>query len=175
MDNYLTAVEDIVYLSLEKTLKNLSLTDVKIFNSNLNNLESESTYLVFTLYNFEQIGEAGRSSTISSVGETTESISHHHGKVQISVIGNKSSKVASSLHWALQNDMRAYDAFAYNRVKVFGVDRGLRKAAQLREAEWVDGYNFDMSVSATLHVKYSYDWVEYITLNGESIKLPYSD
>ena len=68
--------------------------------------------------------------------------------------------------------MRAYDSFAFNRVKVFGVDRNLRRSPQMRDAEWIEGYSFDFRISSSLHVNYSYDWVEYITLNGDSVKLP---
>lgn len=175
MFDYIRTTEDIVYLSLESLFKTLGLSDVQILNSNMNVLEPNKTYCVFNLFHFEQVGEADGHKTVESVGETVESISHHQGSVQIQVIGDSASSVAGTLHWALQNSQRAYDSFAYNRIKIFGVDRSLRRAPQKREADWVEGYSFDFTISSSLHVKYSYDWVEYITLNGDEVRLPYKN
>lgn len=175
MVNYLMLTEDIVYLSLEKLFSILGHTGIQILNSHMGALEPEKTYCVFNLYSHEQIGGADSSDFVSSSGDIIETKSHHKSRVQIKIVGNEASNIASSLHWSLQNDLRAYDSFAYNQVKVFGVDRNIRRSPQQREAEWVEGWSFDFTITSSLHVRYSYDWVEYITLNGESVKLPYKN
>ena len=175
MSNYYRKTEDIIYLSLERYLRVTGNEDIQILNSHMNALEPDKTYVVFTLLNLEQIGSGSESIRVDRDDETLQSISHHHGEVQIQVIGEKSSDIAGLLSWGLGNDRRAYDSFAYNKIRVFNIPKNIRRAPQKRDTQWVEGYSFDFKISLSLNTKYKYDWVEYVVINGEKHKVPYSE
>lgn len=175
MIDYLTQIEDKIYDSIRKILNYNNLEDTPLFFSHLNIPEPQETYCVIYVTGEEQTGSASESHLLKASNNGQTAVSHHIVDVQISVFGEESSGVSSRLRWCLDNDRRAYDAFGFNKARVFSVGRGVRPNPSLREDKWVKGFNFDFRVSMSLYNKYEYHPVDAITINGERVDLPYKN
>lgn len=161
------AMGDVISGLLDK----LGITDVPTILSYGNGLEPQGTYCVLDILEVDQQGRANKGTFLKSRDEEVlETMSHYRGHLQVSVIGKKASSVASAIHHHISNNQIGYDILAKNGVGLLSKS-GMRKIPQQRETQWVDSFNMDLNVSFAVYTVQSYDWVEFITINGHKIRI----
>lgn len=170
---YLEPLMDTLYDSLRAILDINGFNNVPIIYSMSNSPETLNTYCLIDILNIEQVGRSDEGTFIVPQTEVLEFNTHYKIYIQLASRGDSSSSVASSLHHNM-NNRKCYEEFHKRNLAILNKSN-LRRAPQLRETRWVDGYNFDMNLTFSIFTRQSFDWVEYITVNGEVFKVPYKE
>lgn len=168
---YFMALENTLGDVVSSLLEKIDITGVQTIIAYEDGLEPEGTYCVIDVLDVDQVGKTNKATFLKSrTEEVLETMSHYSGLVQISVIGKESPMVASALHHHLTNNQVGKDVLDRNGLGVLRKS-SLRKIPQQRESRWVNSFNMDLNVSFAIYTIQTYDWVEYITVNGNSIKI----
>lgn len=170
--DYFSVVEDRVYGLVRGGLDILGHNNNEVVFSYYDIPEPKNSYCAIALLEVNQFGESDYSSLLNGSTEEFSTVTHFETLVQLSFIGDESNSMATKFDLALRSDHRVLDIMGYNRVKVLNKSN-LRRSPLLRETGWVNGWNLDMRMTFSVHTKYKFDWVEYIGINGETIKIPY--
>lgn len=135
--------------------------------------ESTRSYCAIDIINKGQFGYPDIGTR--NINGKNEHVLHRTISLQLGFIGDESDLIAGAYEMALVSDHRVRDEM---RSRGFGVlnNSRVRRAPKLRDnMEWVEGWNMDVTLTIAVKVKYEYDWIEYITLNGELLKIPYKE
>lgn len=170
-------IEKDIFLSIMKSIEDslaiVSGKKITTVKSMSNVPESTKTYCSVGILKRGTFGKADFSNRL--VDEQLEYTLHKTITVQVNLIGDESEYIAGAFENALMNDQRVRDAVRSKKLGVLNRS-DLRRAPRLRDnTEWVEGWNMDITFTVAVNVKYGYDWIEYITLNGEKIKIPYNE
>lgn len=175
MSGFYEVIEASLYDSVREVLDNLGYQKVPVVYANQNVLEPSKTYCVINILDFVQNGYRDEGTFISQDPSqedpnVLDTISHYSIPTQFSFIGESAGNVSHDFRHNTINNRKAYESFMKRN---FGLLQrsSLRKAPQLRETEWVAGFNMDISFSFAIHTRQSYDWVEFININGEVFRI----
>lgn len=172
--DYFTVVEDHLFSIVRGGLDLVGHRDKEVAFSYYGVPNSKESFCRIALLELSQFGDSDVSTLIDYGKEEFSTVTHFKGLVQISFIGKDSNSMASSFDLGLRSDRRFDDLFGYSRVKLLNKS-SLRRSPHLQDDTWINGWNLDLTVTFSVHTKYKFDWVEYISLNGESIKVPYRE
>lgn len=174
MGKFYTVIEDNLYLSIRSILDILGYPEVLVVHSNVNSLEPSKTYCVIDILDTSQSGRTNEASYIASETpdgvDMLESMTHYILLTQISFIGTNAGDVSHDFRHNISNNRVCFEEI---QKKSFGLlsKSNLRRNPQKRETQWVNSFNMDMSLSFAIRTRQSYDWVEYITINDEVIRI----
>ena len=156
--------------SIKDVLEEIGYLDTKVIHSHQNGLEPTNTYCIINILGHEQKGQRNEASFIEPTSDILEIMTHYSVRTQLSFVGLESEEVGADFRHALINNRRCFEIFQKAN---FGIlSRGnLRRIPQKRETEWVAAVNMDIDFSFAVFTRQSYDWVEYITVNGEVIRI----
>lgn len=162
----LRAIKPVLHSSLSDVLTTLGYPDTQIIYSNQNGLEPDKSYGVINILQINQVGRSDEASFIVPTSDILEFVTHHTLSIQISFIGTESDSIAYDFRHGLINNRRCFEALLKNN---FGIaSRGdVRRVPQKRESAWVEAYNMDIDLTFSIFTRQSYDWVEYVDINGE--------
>lgn len=173
-EGYFEIFEDTIADSVSDLLDKLGIVDVQTIISYEGGLEPDKTYCVIDVLDADQVGRVDKATTLKSRDEEVlETLAHYVGAVQVSVVGKRASQVASVIHHNITNNQVGYDILAKYGLGIL-TRSGLRKIPQQRESQWVKSFNMDLSVSFAVYITQAYDWIEYVTINGNNIRI-YND
>lgn len=170
---YLEPLMDTLYDGFRAVLDVNGFEKVPIVYTMTGSPETINTYCLIDILNIEQFGRSDEGTFINPKGDTLEFITHYKIYFQVATRGDSAPSVASSLHHNM-NNRKCFEEFHKRNLGVLNKSP-LRRAPQLRETRWVEGYNFDMNMTFSIFTRQSFDWVEYITINGEVFKVPYKE
>ena len=167
----LRAVKAPIQKAFTDILTAIGYPDVNVIFSHQNGLEPDKSYGVINILQISQIG--GRNeATLLAPGEILEFITHHTISIQISFVGTESDSLAYDFRQNMENNRVAFEIL--QRADLGMASRGdVRRIPQNRESAWVEAYNMDFDFTFAVFTRQSYDWVEYVTINGELIRLEY--
>lgn len=171
---YYEPILDSIYDSFDRMLKALGHNKTKVVFSNYNNIEPKDTYLIIDPTDIKQIGRRDESSLVSCPTETITTSTHYVACLKITAFGKGAGNLGTHIHSSITNTRTAFDELHKNRLAVLKKS-SLRRNPQLRETEWIDAFVFDLDLTFSIYTRYTYDWVEYITVNGEIFKIPYRE
>lgn len=156
--------------SIKSVLTNIGYQDTLVIQSHQNGLEPTKTYCVLNILMHTQQGFKDEATFMERSNDLLDSIAHYSVSTQISFVGKDSEEVATEFRHALVNNRRCYEYFLYNGLGI--LSRGnLRRIPQKRETEWVAAMNMDIDFSYAVRTRQSYDWIEYITIDGEVFRV----
>lgn len=174
MSGFYEIIEDQLYDAVREVLDDLGYPAVEVVYANENILEPSKTYCVINILDFVQLGGKDEGTFLSvdpsqTVQEVLDIIVHYSIPTQFSFIGKTAGNVSHDFRHNAINNRKSYESFMRQS---FGMLQrsNLRKAPQLRETEWVAGYNMDISFSFSIYTRQSYDWVEFIGVNDKVIR-----
>lgn len=170
---YYEPLQDTLYDGMRAILDSLNYNTVDVVFSKTNSIESLNTYCVLDILQIKQEGKRDEGSFIVPEGEWLEFNTYYNIYLQVSVFGDKAGEVATALHHHF-NNRRCFEELAKRNLGLLK-KTDLRRNPQLRETKWVDSFNFDTNLTFSIFTKQSFDWVEYITVNGEVFKVPYKE
>lgn len=155
---------------VKKVLTEIGYEDTVVIPSHQNGLEPTQTYCVINTLGIRQEGGRNEASFIEKTSDILESMTHYRVMTQITFLGQDSEMLGMDFRHAIVNNRRCFEYFQFDG---FGIlSRGeLRRIPQKRETEWTPLVNMDMDFSFAVFTRQSYDWVEYITVNGEVIRI----
>ena len=165
-----SAVETSLRSCIEDILDVIGITDVPVIYSHQNGLEPTSTYCILNVLGHTQIGRMNESTYLMKDEDVLESITQYSVQTQISFVGANADGVASDFKHALSNNRSCIDVTQRNNFGILNKSQ-LRRIPQKRETQWVAMSNMDIDFSFAVRTRQSYDWVEFITLNGEVIRI----
>ena len=171
MDTFYDKFEEHLYIATRKVLDDLSLTTVNVHYANNDVLEPSKTYCVLNVIDIQEFGYTDEASWMKLDQNTLDFNTHYKACVQFSIIGTKARSVSTTLwHHITRNPVSVF-TFQKNNLGFLNRSK-IRKAPQLRESTWVDGFNFDIEMSFSVYTKQVHDWIEKIVVNDEIITLP---
>lgn len=161
---YYRPIMDAVYDSLEAFLINCGYGNVDILFSKFNAPEPLNTYCIVDILQVEQIGKRDEGSYIPQ-GGYLEFSTHYKIFLQVTVLGDSAGEVATALHHNF-NNRKCFEEFYKRNLSILNKGNLVRHP-QLRETKWEDAFYFDTNLTFSIFTRQSYDWVEYVTINGE--------
>ena len=152
--------------AFKKILEEIGYPDTQIVFSHQNGLEPDKSYGVINILQVNQLGGRNEASFIEPTSDILEFITHHSITIQISFVGTEAANVGYDFRQAMVNNRRCFEIL---QLANFGItSRGdVRRIPQKRETAWVEAYNMDIDFTFAVFTRQSYDWVEYIDVNGE--------
>lgn len=172
--SYYTPLLDEVYDAFRAVFDRTGHSNVQILFSNTNALEPKGTYCAISPLQITQIGKRDESTLLEPTTETITTSTHYKLYLQFMFTGNSAGDVATHIQHSLMNNRRAFDELHKRNLSVLNKS-DVRRNPRLRETQWVDSFAFDLNLTFSIFTRYSYDWVEYITTNGELFKIPYDE
>lgn len=162
-------IDEALYDSLHHVFMDMGI-DAEIVFSNDNGLEPKNTYCVIQVLNRERFGRQDSSTFLTR--DTSEMFwtDHYTILVQLSFLGKNASNLAWAIDEVIPSSTKYREEFQRNTLG-FMNKSSLRRAPQPRETRWVDGYNLDLTFSFAIQYRQEMDWVEFITINGEKIRI----
>lgn len=170
---YLEPIMDSLYDATEAMLRENGFRDVSIIFATSGAPVPKNTYVVLDILEISQVGRSDESTYLTAEEKLLEFNTHYKIDLRIAVRGDSAPNIASSLHHNI-NNRRCFEELMKRNLGVLNKS-SLRRAPQLRETQWVEGYNFDLTLTFSVFTRQSYDWVEYISINGEVFKVPYKE
>lgn len=169
-----SVTEDNLYDATRKVLDTLGFTSVSVVFSNENALEPSKTYCVINILDIQQRGYRDEGTYLTPNPDDADSpflefIVHYTVLTQFSFIGLSAGDAGMDFRHNLVNNRKCVDIYrAYN----FGMleKSSLRRAPQMRETNWVDGYNMDINLSFAVNTKQVTDWVDTIAVNDRTLQ-----
>lgn len=159
-------VRSSITASMKSVLEEIGYPDTLVVQSHQNGLEPTNTYAVLNILMTTQHGFRDEATFMNLDGDTLDSVTTYSVSTQISFVGKDSEEVATEFRHAMINNRRCYEYFLYNGLGVLSRS-DLRRIPQQRETEWVAAMNMDIEFSYAVATRQSYDWIQYITVNGE--------
>lgn len=151
---------------------NPSYSSVDVINAHGNGPEPKNTFCVVNIIDVQQEGSATHSTFIpdSPDGEEMWFSVNHRVFAQFSFIGEKAGEYAFNFRHHLVNNVVCREAFQRNSLSP-GFKSALRNAPQRRETKWVEGFNMDVDFGFIIQTRQEIEWVEFITVNGQPIRI----
>lgn len=171
MAGFYSVLEDSVYDCVQGVMTELGYPTLKIVYSNQNGLEPTNEYVVISALDIKQLGMKDEASYIDPNSEDIlETVSHYTFCLRLSFMGDNSGNIGADFRHQLINNRKYFEIFQENK---FGILKrtDLRRVPQLRESGWVESFNMDIDLSFAINTRQSYDWMEFITVNGEVIRI----
>jgi hypothetical protein len=172
--SYYEPLLDEVHDSFRAAFDRMGHSKVAIIYSDMNTLEPKGTYCTISPLQISQIGKRDESTLIEPTTETITTSTHFKLYLQLMFTGDNAGSVATHIQHSLMNNRRAFDEFHKRNISVLN-KTDIRRNPRLRETKWVDNFAFDLNLTFSIFTRYTYDWVEYITTNGEIFKIPYNE
>lgn len=147
--------------------------DLEVIVSEQNGVEPKKDYVSVSLLMLSKEGRSGKSGLAPfHSGQAKEYYTQNYKvKAQLKFVGKNSGSIASAIHnqWSSNSVMREF--FLKNSLAPRD-SSDLRRTPQLRGGNvWVQSFTFDMDLGFSVQTIQDIDWVDYITLNGETIPL----
>jgi|SRR5690606_8158707 len=156
--------------SITSVLSEIGYENTQVIHSHQNGLEPTNTYCIVNILGYEQKGGRDEASFIEPSTDILESVVHYGVRTQLSFVGLDSEQVGADFRHSLINNRRCFEIF--QRANLGILLRGdLRRIPQKRETQWVAAVNMDVDFSFAVFTRQSYDWIEYITIDGEVIRI----
>tara|TARA_R110000744_G_C19371770_1_gene563156 strand:+ start:28443 stop:28958 length:516 start_codon:yes stop_codon:yes gene_type:complete len=144
-----------------------------IIFSHQNGEEPAVTYIDIQEINTTQIGRTQTSTRTTDVTVEGDlkgylnSQNHYEITIQYSVTGSQSGDIAHDLHHLL-NTTPVWEKFQLNNL--YPIRKSdVRRAPILRETQWIDRYNFDVTFTYSVVTEQIVDVVEYATFEYNPI------
>lgn len=140
-----------LYSDLEQAIRNtakLALTQyptTRIKFSHDNATEPAQSYVVINILEMRQIGRHSTSSKLDSSNTLSTQVSYEV-TVQFSFLGSLSAEMSHEFTQRLNNNYLVLDSMKKNKVKMMRKS-SVRRIPQLRDTEWVDNFNIDVTFS----------------------------
>ena len=163
----------------DATVKAFELSDIpinpnNIIFSNQNGTEPKGDYCVINILENRQKGRVNES-TRTSDGASPEiqqltSTSFYYAKTQLSFIGNSAYENGLEFESALNNNRQVIEW--YQRKSLNPVNKSsVKRLPKLRETDWIESAVIDFDLGYSVQRYQDIDWVEYITINGETFRI----
>lgn len=140
-----------LYSDLEQAIRNtakLALTQyptTRVMFSHNNTTEPDESYVVINILEIRQIGRHSTTSKLDSNNTLSTQVSYEV-MVQFSFLGSLSAEMSHEFTQRLNNNYRVLDSMKKNKVKMMRKS-SVRRIPQLRDTEWVDNFNIDVTFS----------------------------
>lgn len=170
MAQFSDPLRDGLYTATRKTLDAIGYTDIDVIYANEDVLEPEKTYCIINILDYNQTGGVNEATFMHPDSDILESVTHYNIFTQFSIIGKRANVVAPDFRHNVVNNRRCREEFLKENFGMLTRSK-LRNIPQKRDTEWVPCFNMDINLSFAINTKQSYDWVEYITVNGEVIRI----
>lgn len=162
-------IKDSLYDSIRAVLVDIGHKNTRIVFDNEGGLEPKNTYCVISILSRERQGRT-QESTYLTEDEFMWRTEFFKIYIQLTFIGNSSADIS----WNFDDSFpasRTYIEEFQKRNLGFIKKSALRRSPQPRETKWVDSWNVDLELSFAIQSRQTMDWVEYITLDGQVIKI----
>jgi hypothetical protein len=140
-----------LYSDLEQAIRNtarLALTQyptTRVMFSHSNTTEPDESYVVINILEMRQIGRHSTTSKLDSSNTLSTQVSYEV-MVQFSFLGSLSAEMSHEFTQRLNNNYLVLDSMKKNKVKMMRKS-SVRRIPQLRDTEWVDNFNIDVTFS----------------------------
>lgn len=140
-----------LYSDLEQAIRNtakLALIEyptTRVMFSHNNTTEPDESYVVINILEIRQIGRHSTSSKLDSNNTLSTQVSYEV-MVQFSFLGSLSPEMSHEFTQRLNNNYLVLDSMKKNKVKMMRKS-SVRRIPQLRDTEWVDNFNIDVTFS----------------------------
>jgi hypothetical protein len=170
-------VEDALSTGASKCLDLLGINtpgvvppNCRIIFSHETGIEPTNTYLVIHILDMPQQGRLSEATFVEPTKNQLWNTAFYNVLTQFSFIGNKAADYGFDFNNAVLNNRRCIEEFQRQNLAIT-TRSGARKQPQPRETKWVDAVNMDFGFSFSVQARQDIDWVEFITVNGELIKI----
>lgn len=162
-------IKDSLYDSVKFVLTDVGHRNTRVIFDNESGLEPKNTYCVISILSRERQGRTQESTYLTQDSEMwrTEFFKLY---LQLTFIGQSSADIS----WNFDDSFpasRTYIEEFQKRSLGFIRKSDLRRSPQPRETKWTDSWNVDLEFSFTIQSRQTMDWVEYITIDGEIIRI----
>lgn len=140
-----------LYSDLEQAIRNtakLALRQyptTRVMFSHNNTTEPDESYVVINILEIRQIGRHSTTSKLDSNNTLSTQVSYEV-MVQFSFLGSLSAEMSHEFTQRLNNNYLVLDSMKKNKVKMMRKS-SVRRIPQLRDTEWVDNFNIDVTFS----------------------------
>lgn len=150
-------------------LTNLNYGTTPVIYSHQNAPEPTSTYVVIQIISLDQ---RGRVSSAYRTTEGTELVKHlefvanYEVRVQLSFIGSVSADIAYDFDNSILNNVVAREG--WQKVNLVPIRKSIvRRIPQLRDTQWVEVQNIDVTFAYAVKTSQPIDWVETVTIDNQ--------
>lgn len=145
--------------------------DIPVIHSKQNGLEPENTYCVIDILELQRVGRV-LEATFIAPPENNElwSIANYNLYTQYRFIGDQADDYGFDFGHHITNNRRFIEEFEKKKLAVTRRSN-MRNQPQLRETMWKPSQNMDLTFSLAIQTRQTVDWVEFITVNGETYRI----
>lgn len=151
----------------------ISNTTLPVIFSHESGLEPANTYCLIHILGMEQQGRVSEATFVEPENDELWFTSFYTLKTQFSFIGKKSENYGYGFRHHVVNNVRFREEYQKKNLSVT-YRSDLRDQPQPRETQWMPVQNMDLNFSFAVQTRQAVDWVEFITVNGETYRI-YND
>lgn len=134
--------------------------------SHLNGAEPAESYVVVNILSIEQRGHA-QTSTLTNTLEELSIAASYEILVQYSFCGSLSGEASQSFTQRINNNPWVFEQQGKSKLGFMRKSQ-VRRAPQLRDTQWVDYHNMDVTYMYTANTQQAVDVIESVILEDES-------
>ena len=163
-------IKDAIYDSLEVILRDIGHKKTKVVFSDENGLEPKSTYCIVNILDRQRYGRTSESTFLTADESEMWRTEFFKICLRLSFLGES----ADSIAWDFDDSVPASRAFLmeFQKRNLGYIQKSkLRRVPQPRETKWMPMWNVDIDLSFAIQSRQVMDWIEFITLDGEVIRI----
>ena len=164
-----TVLENYLYQATQAAF-NVADMNIQLIHSH-QGLEPENTYCVMNILQLQRVGRMTESTFINPVeNDELWTIANYNLYTQFSFIGDKADDYGFDFGHNITNNRRFIEE--YQKRKLAVTKRSdIRNQPQMRDSQWKPVQNMDLTFSLAVRTRQTVDWVEFITVNGETYRI----
>ena len=163
-------IKDAIYDSLEVILRDIGHKKTKVVFSDENGLEPQSTYCIVNILDRQRYGRTSESTFLTADESEMWRTEFFKICLRLSFLGES----ADSIAWDFDDSVPASRSFLeeFQKRNLGYIQKSkLRRVPQPRETKWMPMWNVDIDLSFAIQSRQVMDWIEFITLDGEVIRI----
>ena len=170
MSSISNIIKDAIYDSLKEILKGTGHKNTKVVFSDENGLEPKNTYCMVNILDRQRYGRTSESTFLTADKEEMWRTEFFKICLRLSFIGNSADEIA----WDFDDSVPASRTFLqeFQKRNLGYIQKSkLRRIPQPRETKWMPMWNVDIDLSFAIQSRQVMDWIEYISVDGEVIRI----
>lgn len=166
-------IEDSLYDCFKHALIHTGHRNTQVVFDRQNGLEPKNTYMVISILDRKSNGRTNRSTFLTEDAEMwwTE---HFTLQIQLTFVGKSAAEIGWDVDDSLPASIKFLEEFQKRNLGYMSKTK-LRRNPQPRETGWTEAWVMDMTLSFAIQSRQVMDWVEFITLDGELIRIHLPD